>query len=101
MFQEPSFRNTHSFIKSFHILVQSGSLLAFATCHTIGLLQISFVYMWLYPLYKSSWFRWTVKKKHGVADIADVVVTRLRRIANSVRNLFMIYVYGQDTRFKA
>ena len=30
-----------------------------------------------------SQFRWTVKKENGVADIADIVVARLRRIANS------------------
>ena len=29
-------------------------------------------------------FRWTVKKENGVADIADIVVARLRRLANSV-----------------
>ena len=30
-----------------------------------------------------SLFRWTVKKMNGVADIVDIVVPRLRRIANS------------------
>ena len=35
-------------------------------------------------LYKPFCFRWTVKKEHRVADIADVVVTRLRKIAKSV-----------------
>ena len=28
-------------------------------------------------------FRWTVKKENGVADVAVIVVARLRRIANS------------------
>ena len=80
-----SFGNTHCFVKSFHISVQLGNLLAFVSCYIIALLYISFVYMWLCKsLCKSFWLKWIVKKEHRVADIADVVFTRLRRITNSV-----------------
>lgn len=45
-----NFGNTHCFIKSCHILVQSCSLLAFVSCQTIALLYILFVYLWFASL---------------------------------------------------
>ena len=53
-------------------------------------------------------FRWTNKKERGVADIADSVVTRLRRNANSVtlkeieESLHDLRVWSRyKSRFKA